>query len=66
MPGERQALLHRRNEEFSTKKRKTSSVSSQEDTPMMNSENDDIEPLKHPEVMINGNSEISTTFQKIV
>ncbi|KAM0836203.1 hypothetical protein ACQ4PT_062473 [Festuca glaucescens] len=53
-PGERQKLLHRRNEEFSTKKRKTSSVSSQEDTSMMNSDTDGIEPLKQPEVMING------------
>jgi hypothetical protein len=61
-PGERQKLLHRRNEEFSTKKRKTSSVSSEEDTSMMNSDTDGIEPLKQPEVMINGNSNISYTI----
>jgi hypothetical protein len=47
-PGERQTLLHRRNEEFSTKQRKEKSV--------MNSDHTGIEPLKHPEVMINGNT----------
>ncbi|KAM0887959.1 hypothetical protein ACQ4PT_028638 [Festuca glaucescens] len=52
--GERQTLLHRRNEQFSAKQRKTGSESSQEDTSMMNSDNDRIEPLKQPEVMING------------
>jgi hypothetical protein len=45
-PGERQTLLHRRNEEFSTKQRKGASVSSQEV----------IEPQKHPQVLINGNT----------
>jgi hypothetical protein len=45
-PGERQTLLHRRNEEFSTKQRKSFLVSSQEV----------IEPQKHPQVLINGNT----------
>jgi hypothetical protein len=56
--GERQSLLHRRNEEFLVKQRKTRSVSSEGDTCIMNSENDGMEPLKQPEVMINGNSKI--------
>jgi hypothetical protein len=38
-PGERQKLLHCRNEEFSAKQRKAGSVSSQE-TSVMNSDND--------------------------
>ena len=66
-PGERQTLLHRRNEEFSTKKRKTGSESSQEDISVINSDTEVTEPLKHPEVMINGNSNFlcnTTTFQK--
>jgi hypothetical protein len=46
MPGERQTFLHRRNEEFSTKRRQPVSVSSQEV----------IEPQKHPQVLINGNT----------
>lgn len=46
-PGERQTFLHRRNEEFSTKQRKTVSVSSQV-----------IEPKKHPQLLINGNTKI--------
>ena len=65
-PGERQTLLHRRNEEFSTKKRKTGSVSAQEDISVINSDAEDTEPIKHPEVMINGNSNFlcnTTTFQ---
>jgi hypothetical protein len=45
-PGERQTLLHRRNEEFSTKQRKSFLVSSQEV----------IEPQNHPQVLINGNT----------
>jgi hypothetical protein len=67
--GERQTLLQRRNEEFSTKQRKSGSVSSQEDTSMMNSDNNGKEPLKQPEVMINGNTSISyntKTFQKTI
>jgi hypothetical protein len=44
-PGERQTLLHRRNEEFSVRQRKIKSVSSQEDT-----------FTKQPEVLINGNN----------
>jgi hypothetical protein len=55
-PGERQTLLHRRNEEFSAKQRKTGSVSSEKETSIMNNKNDGIEPLKKPEVMINGNT----------
>ncbi|KAM0848546.1 hypothetical protein ACQ4PT_054297 [Festuca glaucescens] len=52
-PGERQTLLHRRNEVFSAKKRKTVSVSSQEDASVMNSYNDGTEPPNQPQVMIN-------------
>lgn len=65
-PGERQTLLHRRNEEFSTKKRKTGSVSAQEDISVINSDTEDKEPLKHPEVLINGKSNFlcnTTTLQ---
>ena len=69
-PGERQTLLHRRNEEFSAKQRKTISVSSQEDISVLNTNNDDIESLKHPEVMIKGNTlyfiQHTETFQKKV
>jgi hypothetical protein len=54
-PGERQTLLHRRSEEFSAKQRKTRSVSSQQDTAVINSHNASIEPLQQPQVMINGN-----------
>jgi hypothetical protein len=54
--GERQTLLHCRNEEFSAKQRKTSSGSSQENTFMMNKGNAGIEPLKQPQVMINGST----------
>jgi hypothetical protein len=64
-PGERQTLLHRRNEEFSTKQRKTGSASSQEDTSVIKSDNDGIEPPKQPEVMINGNSEILCGYYNI-
>jgi hypothetical protein len=65
-PGERQTWLNRRNKEFSVKQRKTHSLSSQENTSVINSSNDDIEPIKHPEVMINGNTFIykTRTFQK--
>jgi hypothetical protein len=38
-PGERQTFLHRRNKEFSTKERKTTSLSSQENTSVMNNGN---------------------------
>jgi hypothetical protein len=55
-PGERQTLLHRRNEEFSVKKRKIVSISSQEDTSVVNSGKDIIEPLKQPQVLIDGNT----------
>jgi hypothetical protein len=54
--GERQTLQQRRNKEFLAKQRKSGSVSSQEDTSVMNSDNNGKEPLKQPEVMINGNS----------
>ena len=57
-PGERQTLLHRRNEEFSKKQRKTNSVSSQDTSPS----------VKHPQVLINGNTKIlnnTQTFQKL-
>jgi hypothetical protein len=54
--GERQTLLQHRNKEFSAKQRKSGSVSSQEDTSTMNSDNNGKEPLKQPEVMINGNT----------
>jgi hypothetical protein len=52
--GERQTLLHRRNEEFSKRQRKTISVSSQQDTSVMNSDSNHTEPPKQPRVMING------------
>jgi hypothetical protein len=55
-PGEIQTLLHRRNEEFSVKKRKIVSISSQEDTSVVNSGKDIIEPLKQPQVLIDGNT----------
>jgi hypothetical protein len=55
-PGERQTLLHRRNEVFSAKKRKTVSLSSQEDASVMNSYNDGTEPPNQPQVKINGNT----------
>ena len=54
-PGERQTLLQRRNEEFSEKRRKTVSKLSEKDTSEMNNDNNDIEPVKHPQVMIKGN-----------
>ena len=54
-PGERQTLLQRRNEEFSEKRRKTVSKLSEKDTSEMNNDNNDIEPIKHPQVMIKGN-----------
>jgi hypothetical protein len=56
MPGERQTFLHRRNQEFSTKQRKTVSESSKEDTSVKNNGNDDIEPLKQPQILINCNT----------
>lgn len=56
-PGERQAFLHRRNEEFSTKQRKTVSESSEEDNG-----NNDIEPLKQPQVLINGKPSLKRYF----
>lgn len=55
-PGERNMLLQRRNEEFSTKQRKTASEKTKEDTSVMNSDNEDREPPKQPKVMINGNT----------
>jgi hypothetical protein len=54
MPGERQTLLRRRNEEFSIIQRKTTSQSSQ-----------DMEMKKQPEVMINGNN-LNFTTTKII
>ncbi|KAF7025403.1 hypothetical protein CFC21_037585 [Triticum aestivum] len=51
-PGERQALLHRRNEEFTTRRSKTAS----EDASMTETGNDDTEPLQQPEVVIYGNT----------
>ena len=48
-PGERQALLHRQNEQ-----RKTASISSQEEISIVNTDNNDIEPTKQPQVMIKG------------
>ena len=51
-PGERQALLHRRNEEFMTRRPKTASL----DASMTETGNDDTEPLQQPEVMIYGNT----------
>ena len=50
--GERQALLHRRNEEFTTRRSNTAS----EDASMTETGNDDTEPLQQPEVMIYGNT----------
>jgi hypothetical protein len=57
-PGERQTFLHRRNEEFSTKQRKTISLSSQENTSVMNKGN---YGRKTPQVQINGNIYYSKT-----
>ncbi|XBH87734.1 hypothetical protein VPH35_075141 [Triticum aestivum] len=51
-PGERQALLHRRNEEFTRRRPKTAS----EDASMTETGDDDTEPLQQPEVMIYGNT----------
>ena len=51
-PEERQALLHRRNKEFTTRRPKTAS----EDASMTETGNDDTEPLQQPEVMIYGNT----------
>jgi hypothetical protein len=50
--GERQTFVHRRNEEFSTKQRKTISLSSQENTSVKNNGN---YVRKTPQVQINGN-----------
>jgi single-stranded DNA-specific DHH superfamily exonuclease len=52
-PGERHTFLHRRNEEFSTKQRTTTSLSSQENTCVMNDGN---YRRKQPQVLINGNT----------
>jgi hypothetical protein len=41
---------------FSAKKRKTVSLSSQEDASVMNSYNDGTEPPNQPQVKINGNT----------
>jgi hypothetical protein len=51
--GERQTFLHHRNEEFSTKQRKTTPLSSQENTSVMNNGN---YRRKQPQVLINGNT----------
>jgi hypothetical protein len=64
-PGERQTLLNRRNEEFSAKQRKPASVSPQEDTAVMNSNNTGIEMSKIPEILINGNTLNFIKYQHI-
>ncbi|XP_037471587.1 uncharacterized protein LOC119345818 [Triticum dicoccoides] len=51
-PGERQTLLHRRNKQFTTRRRKNVSVSSEEDASMTETGNNDTEPLHQPQVMI--------------
>uniref|UniRef100_A0A453K3M8 Uncharacterized protein n=1 Tax=Aegilops tauschii subsp. strangulata TaxID=200361 RepID=A0A453K3M8_AEGTS len=53
-PGERQTLLHHRNKQFTTRRRKNVSVSSEEDASMTETGNNFTEPLHQPQVMIYG------------
>ena len=52
--GERQTLLHRRNKQFTTRRRKNVTVSSKEDASMTEIGNNDTEPLHQPQVTIYG------------
>ncbi|KAM3225720.1 hypothetical protein ACQJBY_058440 [Aegilops geniculata] len=49
--GERQALLHRRNEEFTRRRKQAISVSSKEDESMTETCNENTQPLEQPQVM---------------
>ena len=55
-PGERQALLHRRNEEFTRRRKQAISVSSKEDESMTETCNENTQPLEQPQVMTYGNN----------
>ena len=54
--GERQALLHRRNEEFTRRRKQAISVSSKEDESMTETCNENTQPLEQPQVMTYGNN----------
>jgi hypothetical protein len=54
--GERQTLLHRRNEEFTRRRKQTISVSSKEDASMTEACDENNQTLEQPQVMTYGNN----------